>query len=163
MILGAHHFFCVFHFLPSIIYFPIVVTSSEAVTTTSQLQARLSQPPSATTGNRSQLSYLLQRGPAGGATSSPSSAGGPATAAAATASTALTAAVGAVSSSSTSNSSVTEAANQISLSASATNTLQTSTSSGGVTTTKVWVPGDLLLISMLVEAMYLLMIWVHHL
>ena len=163
MILGAHHFFCVFHFLPSIIYFPIVVTSSEAVTTTSQLQARLSQPPSATTGNRSQLSYLLQRGPAGGATSSPSSAGGPATAAAATASTALTAAVGAVSSSSTSNSSVTEAANQISLSASATNTLQTSTSSGGVTTTKVWVPGDLLLISMLVEAMYLLMLWVHHL
>ena len=140
------------------------MTSSEAVTTTSQLQARLSQPPSATTGNRSQLSYLLQRGPAGGATSSPSSAGGPATAAAAaTASTALTAAVGAVSSSSTSNSSVTEAANQISLSASATNTLQTSTSSGGVTTTKVWVPGDLLLISMLVEAMYLLMIWVHHL
>ena len=139
------------------------MTSSEAVTTTSQLQARLSQPPSATTGNRSQLSYLLQRGPAGGATSSPSSAGGPATAAAATASTALTAAVGAVSSSSTSNSSVTEAANQISLSASATNTLQTSTSSGGVTTTKVWVPGDLLLISMLVEAMYLLMLWVHHL
>ena len=139
------------------------MTSSEAVTTTSQLQARLSQPPSATTGNRSQLSYLLQRGPAGGATSSPSSAGGPATAATATASTALTAAVGAVSSSSTSNSSVTEAANQISLSASATNTLQTSTSSGGVTTTKVWVPGDLLLISMLVEAMYLLMIWVHHL
>ena len=131
-------------------------SSVEAVTTTSQLQARLSQPPSATTGNREQLRYLLQRGPAGGATSSPASGGpaGPASAA-----STLTAGAAQAVSSTTSNSSVTEAANQISLSASATNTLQTSlTSAGGVTTTKVWVPGDLLLIYSMVEAIFALML-----
>ena len=100
--------FC-FDFLP----ISIVVTSSEAVTTTSQLQARLSQPPSAT-GNREQLRYLLQRGPASASTST----------AAATAA------------SNSSSEATSGSGQQISLSAT------TTTSAAGVTTTKVWVPGD---------------------
>ena len=91
------------------------MTSSEAVTTTSQLQARLSQPPSATTGNREQLRYLLQRGPASASTST----------AAATAA------------SNSSSEATSGSGQQISLSAT------TTTSAAGVTTTKVWVPGDL--------------------
>ena len=95
-----------------------LVTSSEAVTTTSQLQARLSQPPSAT-GNREQLRYLLQRGPSA-ATSTPAVS---------------TAQIGSASASTAQiGSGVAESTAQIGSA--------TSTTTSGVTTTKVWVPGD---------------------
>ena len=78
---------------------------------TSQLQARLSQPPAAP-GNREQLRYLLQRGPGNQAVPVASEAAIPNT-------SAMTSVVAASASSA-------------------------SAAAPGVTTTKVWVPGEVL-------------------
>ena len=78
---------------------------------TSQLQARLSQPPAAP-GNREQLRYLLQRGPNSAAAS--------------------------VTSEAPQAASVT-VANPVQANPQVANTAAAS----GVTTTKVWVPGEL--------------------